>query len=60
MQLTILQDKSQIESERSYSTLSEIDTTNDITVIKQKISELDVKYKQKGQRLEQQKLYIGN
>ena len=53
MQLTTLQVMIQIESENRDLTSSKIGTNHDITVIEQKISELQVKYKQKKQKLEQ-------
>ena len=49
MQSTTLQDETQPESENRESTSSKINTTHDIAVIEQKVSDLEVKYKQKRQ-----------
>ena len=55
IQSTALQDKAQVEPQNHDMTYGEIFMTNDIMVIEQKISKLEVRYKQRGQKLEQQK-----
>ena len=54
----MLQDKTQIESRNRDSTPSEINTTYGVTVTEEKISEPEASYKQKMQRLEQQKFIL--
>ena len=52
MQATALQDKTQKETENRNLTSNKIDTALDVIIIEQKISEVEVKYKQKRQKLQ--------
>ena len=49
----MLKDKTELEKQDSAS--NERDRTNNITAIEEKISELQVRYKQKKQNMEQEK-----
>ena len=55
IQLTALKDKTVVQSENQFLTSCEIDSTNDVIVIEEKISQLEVRYKKNRQKLEQQK-----
>ena len=58
MQSTALPDEMLGESDNQELTSSEVDPSNDLIIILQKISDREVRYKQKRQKLEQQKSVI--
>ena len=55
MKSTVLQNKTLIGSDNQDSTSSEVDASNNVTATEEKISKVEVRYKQKRQNLEQQR-----
>ena len=55
MQLTALLHKTPVGSEHQDLTSNEVDSSNGITVIEEKLSKLDVTYKENRHELKQQK-----